>query len=189
VKPDSFQTYQQKTDRPPDSRLSLNADPTIKASLSYLHFLLPESPPSDLNFNFNFCRITRTAHSSSQAWLAVATIIGIYRWTVHIFPLYTKLYDRTWKVAINTPEQCMWPEVGLYQINGNVSQLTVLSTVVTIRSMYLVTIRSMYLLRPSVTLQFWAQSIISFCSIKRFGFLMETSWVFFEVQRYFLSTD
>jgi hypothetical protein len=72
LKPHSCQTHQ------PTVRLLTPAKRRLRQTppQPHLHFLLPESPPSELNFNY--FRIARTSHSYSQAWRTMAIILGTY---------------------------------------------------------------------------------------------------------------
>jgi hypothetical protein len=60
--------------RQPDSRLKTPAKRRHRQTPPQprLHFLLPESPPSELNFSF--FRVERTAHSYSQS----VTVVSYY---------------------------------------------------------------------------------------------------------------
>jgi hypothetical protein len=77
LKPNSCQTHESKIDRlTSDSRQTQTSpDPTIGATQPCLYFLLPQSPPSKINFNF--FRFARTALSSCQAWRTLAIILGV----------------------------------------------------------------------------------------------------------------
>jgi hypothetical protein len=65
-----YQTHRHKTDRLTQTLAQTQTPPDLTTDI----FLLPESPPSELNFNL--FRTARTAHSTSQAWRTLAVVLG-----------------------------------------------------------------------------------------------------------------
>jgi hypothetical protein len=66
--------------------------------------LKPQSPPSEINFNF-FFRIARTTHSYSQAWRALATFFRVGAWSLppissHFFLCIINLPFISWFLLI-----------------------------------------------------------------------------------------
>jgi hypothetical protein len=77
LKPDSCQKHQDKTDRKTANFRQCIVRPISPQAPPYprLHFLLPESPLSE--HNFNFFRTARTARPYTLAWWTLAIILWV----------------------------------------------------------------------------------------------------------------
>jgi hypothetical protein len=87
-------------------------DPTTAPPQPCLHFLLPESSPSALNFNF-FC-ITWMVHSYSQAWWTVAMILEVDTCTN---TTECQILKHNYSIYIRGPVPCKGYKATLYLSN------------------------------------------------------------------------